>query len=127
MDEMIAYCGLMCHDCPTIKAHQENDTAAKKRIAAHWAEVYPAVFPEGIRWQEVTCDGCKSDGVRFFVCRDCKIRACARERGHSTCAACPEYESCQTMADYFLVAPEVKPVLDALRQGRDYHGYNTFK
>jgi hypothetical protein len=128
MEEMVAYCGLLCHDCPTIRATAENDAEAKARIAAHWTQVYPTVFPDGVRPEEVECTGCKSGGVRFFLCRDCKYRECAIARGVDNCALCPEYETCKLMQDYVAnVAPEVKPVLEAIREGRDYRGFDTFK
>ena len=38
MDNMIAYCGLVCSDCQAYVATQANDPAALERVAAEWRE-----------------------------------------------------------------------------------------
>jgi hypothetical protein len=42
MDKMIAYCGLVCTDCPAYVATQANDRDALERVAAQWREEYNA-------------------------------------------------------------------------------------
>lgn len=125
MAETIGYCGLLCHDCPTPRA---ADHAARQVIAAHWAASYPDLFPDGLAAESVRCAGCKGDEDALFgYCRSCAVRRCARSRGHDTCAACEEYETCATLAGFYAAAPEPKAVLDALRRGAAPDGIRTFK
>ena len=42
MNQMIAYCGLTCTDCPAYVATQENDREALENVAAEWREEYNA-------------------------------------------------------------------------------------
>ena len=126
--EMIAYCGLMCHDCPVVKAYETGDAAAKRAVADGWSKGYATLFPDGLSAEDVRCAGCKGDEALLFVyCRECRIRPCARERGHDTCAECDEYESCELLAGFFEAAPEPRAVLEAIRRGEPYEGIDTFK
>ena len=125
MDDMIGYCGLKCHDCPTPRA---TDHAAREQIAAHWAAAYPELFPDGLAAGSVRCAGCKGDEDALSgYCRTCEVRRCARARGHDTCADCGEYDACATLDAFFAAAPEPKAVLDALRSGAPVDGIETFK
>ena len=75
MDKMIAYCGLVCTDCPAYTATQENDQAALERVAAQWREEYNA---SDITVESVICDGWRGAGRRQL----CPLlRLCLRETG----------------------------------------------
>jgi hypothetical protein len=48
---------------------------------------------------DAQCDGCKAtSGRQIDYCNQCKIRACAIERGYETCAECDEMETCEIVA-----------------------------
>jgi len=126
--EMIAYCGLMCHDCPVVKAYESDEPEAKRVVAEGWSKEYPTLFPDGLPADEIRCAGCKGDDALLFVyCRECRVRPCARARGHETCAGCDEYDDCDILAAFFEAAPEPRAVLDAIRRGESYEGIETFK
>ena len=126
--QMIAYCGLMCHDCPVVKAEERRDEAARRAVAQDWSAAYATLFPDGLPVAEVHCGGCKGDEQALFVyCRECRIRPCARGRGHDTCAACHEYDGCRILSGFFEAAPEPRAVLEAIRRGESYEGIDTFK
>jgi len=110
-DRIIAYCGLVCTDCPAYIATQNDDQEALKRVAAQWSQQWNAdIAPE-----YCVCDGCLTDGGR--KCghwHECGIRACAMAKGVANCAHCPEY-ACEQLQGFFGFAPEAKAILDGLR------------
>ncbi|MEA3397854.1 MAG: DUF3795 domain-containing protein [Chloroflexota bacterium] len=113
MDEMIAYCGLVCSDCPAYIATQADDRAALERVAAQWREAFNA--PD-ITADSIICDGCLGDaGRKCSHCAECEVRACAVERGIVNCAHCAEY-ACDKLKGSFGFAPEAQAVLDEIKQ-----------
>lgn len=115
MNHMIAFCGLICTECPAYKATQADDDAARARVAEVWAEAFNA---EGLTAEDINCDGCLvNEGRLFSHCFECPIRACGRARGVVNCAHCADYESCEHVAGFFEMAPEAKAVLDEIRAG----------
>lgn len=92
MEEIIAYCGLICRGCPIYWATREKDQEKKNKMRVEIARQCKELdLPYAL--EDITdCDGCKTEGGTLFpACRDCKIRHCARERQLDNCAHCPEY------------------------------------
>ena len=86
MSEIIAYCGLMCSECPAYKATVADDMAMRKETAETWNKMFGAeVNPE-----DINCLGCNSD-VLFSHCNVCEIRACAREKALDHCGKCGDF------------------------------------
>ena len=113
MDKIIAYCGLVCSDCPAYIATQANDQAALERVAAHWREEFNA--PD-ITVEFVVCDGCLTDdGRKCGHCSECNIRACGVERGVVNCAHCSDY-TCEKLEGFFKFAPDARATLDGIRR-----------
>jgi hypothetical protein len=114
MDKMIAYCGLVCTDCPAYIATQANDRAALERVATTWREEFNAPH---LTADSVICDGCLgSEGRKFGHCFDCDMRACAMERDVANCAHCADY-ACETLEGFFGFVPEARATLDGIRAG----------
>jgi hypothetical protein len=90
-----SYCGLYCGACSIIKAYQ---TGIRDKFASFFAE------EAGL---ELKCHGCKSDTV-FVNCSNCKIRACAIDKGVERCLVCKDFPCNQFNAE------ELKNVLDSL-------------
>jgi len=117
MDKIIAYCGLVCSECPAYVATQADDHAALERVAAQWREEYNA--PD-ITVESVICDGCVTEGER--KCGhwyDCDIRACGMERGVLNCAYCDDYArhgGCEKIEGFFGFVPDARARLDGIRQ-----------
>lgn len=112
MTQMIAYCGLICTECPAYIATQANDRAALEQVAAQWSEEYDA--PK-LTADSVICDGCLgSMGRKFGHCFKCEIRACAMSRTVVNCAHCDDY-GCETITGFFGFVPEAKATLDGIR------------
>ncbi|OQY24673.1 MAG: hypothetical protein B6I35_00910 [Anaerolineaceae bacterium 4572_32.2] len=113
MDKIIAYCGLVCTDCPAYVATQSDDNAARERVAAQWREEFDA---PNITAEMINCNGCLSEtGPKFSHCAECEIRACSVERGVVNCAHCTEY-ACEKLEGFFGFAPDARVVLDGVRQ-----------
>ena len=91
-EDMIAYCGLDCANCPAHLAWKQDDDELRAKQAAEWAS--PG-FP--LTAKDINCVGCKVDAVpKFKFCSDCGVRACASSRGVVTCAHCEDY-GCDTL------------------------------
>ena len=113
MDRIIAYCGLICTDCPAYIATQADDHDALEQVAAQWREEYNA--PD-ITVESVICDGgLPGDGRHGSHCFECEVRACGIERGVVNCAHCADY-ACEKLERFFGFAPDARAVLDEVRQ-----------
>jgi hypothetical protein len=111
MEKMMAYCGLICTDCPAFIATQNNDDEARKKVAEEWSGHDAALKPE-----DINCDGCLADTERIFkFCNICEARKCGKEKGVANCAYCDDY-ACDKLGKIFKMAPEAKTRLDEMRK-----------
>lgn len=110
---MIAYCGLICTDCPAYIATKANDLEALQRVAKQWQEEFNA--PD-ITAESVICDGCvDAEGRHCSHWPECDVRACGWEHGVANCGHCADYP-CDKMERFFGFAPDARTVLDAIHQ-----------
>jgi len=112
MDKMIAYCGIVCTECPAFIATQQNDDAKRKEVAEMWSKQYKmSVKPE-----DINCDGCVSASRRLLnYCAICDIRKCGQNHGVVNCAYCSEY-ACEKLTKFHAVAPHAKASLEKIRK-----------
>jgi hypothetical protein len=110
-DRIIAYCGLVCTECPAYVASQADDREALERVAAQWREQF---YEPRITADTVICDGCLGEGRLSGYCSTCEIRACALERGVVNCAHCADY-ACEKLESFFPHASEARETLDRIR------------
>jgi hypothetical protein len=111
MGKIIAYCGLVCSECPAYVATQANDQKALDKIAEQWRTEYNA---PNITIDAVICDGCLDGGRKCGHCFECEIRACGMKKGVANCASCADY-ACAQLEAFFKMAPQARKVLDSLR------------
>ncbi len=112
MEKMIAYCGLICTECPAYIATQANDRKQLEKVAAQWSEQFNATLTA----DDCACDGCQATTERHMShCAECKIRACAIEKGVRNCAHCSGYP-CQELKEFFVYAPQAQASLKQIRQ-----------
>jgi hypothetical protein len=110
-EQMIAYCGLVCTECPAYVATQAGDMEALERVAAEWSEEFNATLTAA----DCLCDGCISGSERLSsYCGECEVRACALGRGVINCAYCDDY-GCEKITGFFNFAPDAKARLEEIR------------
>jgi hypothetical protein len=118
MDEIIAYCGLICEKCAIYLATREEDPKKKHELRAEIARIIKEIYKEQIKAEDVTdCDGCRIEGGRLFTgCQKCEIRKCARYNAIENCAHCDEYV-CEKLKVIFATEQKAKERLDKIRTG----------
>ena len=109
MPEMIAYCGLVCTNCPTYLATQANDNEARQRTA----ELYEKKFGLKFKPEDINCDGCLSVGGKLIgYCHSCEIRKCAINKDITHCAKCDE-QPCENLKKFHEFSSDAKAAFDA--------------
>jgi hypothetical protein len=113
VEEIVAYCGITCTECPAYIATQNDDQEGLKRTAEMWSEQ----FQSEIKPEEIICDGCLPGHTRYCShCAECEIRSCAIVRGVANCAHCDDY-ACEKLAGFLEHVPEAKAKLEGIRAG----------
>ena len=110
-DPMIAYCGLVCTECPAFLATQAGDEKKAQATADLWSRQ----FHHTLALDDVWCDGCLVGGKKCAHCAVCSIRACAQNRGVKNCGHCDEY-CCEELGKFLQVAPNARKTLERIRQ-----------
>ena len=112
MKELIACCGLNCAECDAQIATINNDDKLREATAEKWrAEYHVAEMTASM----INCSGCRMEGVKIGHCAECEIRNCARQKDYSTCADCPELETCPTVGWLLNHVPQAKVNLLSLK------------
>jgi len=112
MNRMVAYCGIVCSECPALLATQEDDDAKRKKVAEAWSKQ----FNMPVKPEDVNCDGCMSDSERIVAYANiCGIRKCAREKELENCAYCDEYP-CEKLTKWFSTVPQARTALEEIRK-----------
>jgi hypothetical protein len=111
MEKMVAFCGIVCSQCPVYLATKNDDDNARKEVAELWSKQ----FGFDMKPEDANCDGCQSKGGRLFShCQTCNIRLCGMDKSIENCAACPEY-ACRKLQDFHTLVPYARKTLDKLR------------
>jgi hypothetical protein len=111
MEKIIAYCGLICTECPAYKAHKNDDEQLRIKTAEEWSKMFKAK----LKPKSINCVGClETEGILFFHCMECKIRVCCQGKTIPNCAYCNDY-GCEHITEFFDFVPDAKKVLDDIR------------
>ncbi|MBL7073802.1 DUF3795 domain-containing protein [candidate division KSB1 bacterium] len=113
MKKMIAFCGIICTDCPAFIATQKNDDEERKKVAESWSTEKEILKPG-----DINCDGCLAVGERLIkFCEVCEVRRCGFEKNVENCAYCDEYpcEKLDKLMEY-IQTPEAKVTLEEIRR-----------
>jgi len=116
MNEIVAYCGLVCQGCPIYWASRETDAEKRQKLRIEIAQICNKQYRLELKPEDITdCDGCRAESGRLFSgCLKCDIRKCARQMGLENCAHCNEYV-CEKLQQFFVNDPGAKTRLDAVR------------
>ena len=91
MDEIIAYCGGICHTCAIFLATRENNDDQRHKMRVDIAQNIKELYGKEIEADDIAdCDGCRAEDGRIFN-KDCQIRKCAQEKDFESCTSCAEY------------------------------------
>lgn len=113
MNKIIAFCGLVCTECPAFLVTQKDSNAERKAVAEQWSKRYNT----DIKPEDINCDGCTStSGMIFNYCNVCEIRRCGKEKHIKNCAYCDEYP-CEKLNSFWAMAPHAKTTLEEIRKG----------
>ncbi len=111
-NDLIAVCGLDCSSCPAYLAWKNDDAALREKTAREWSKTYGFACTPAM----VNCSGCRTaEGPKIGHCAECKMRSCAMQRGHATCAACGELSTCAEIQGFLSKVPAAKANLERLR------------
>lgn len=110
---LFAPCGLDCAQCDAYKLTQADDQDGLETLLVKWRVEFSA---PNMTLADVTCDGCLAPSGRLGgYCSACQVRACAVEKGHTSCAGCDQY-ACEKLSGFFEMAPHAKENLEMLRK-----------
>lgn len=113
MKKIVAYCGIVCTECPAFIATKNDDNAKRKKTAELWSKQ----FGHTMKPEDINCEGCISDtGKKLAYCTVCEIRKCGREHKVVNCAYCQDY-ACEKLEEFFQMTPMSKNTLDKVRKG----------
>ena len=111
MEEIIAFCGLVCSECPAYLATIADDDGQRAAVAKRWSSEFDADIPP----ESIDCLGCHADDSSVFSHGlTCAMRLCGIKRGVETCAHCEDYP-CKHLEEFFLLVPDARARLDAIR------------
>jgi len=106
----IGACGLNCESCGARLAYINNDNEMRIKTAKEWSEMFNA----DIKPENVNCNGCMSEGIKFGHCTQCQIRSCVIDHKIANCAECSDFP-CTKINQFLEFATEAKENLDKLR------------
>jgi hypothetical protein len=111
MDEVIAFCGITCHECGAFLATRDDSDEKRAEVAQLWSKEFKA----DIKPEDINCEGCISDGENLFShTKVCEIRKCGKEKDIANCAYCSDY-ACEKLEKFFEMVPDAKKRLDGIR------------
>ncbi len=111
--ELTAVCGLFCPSCTVYIGTAEDPERLKKIAKLYGTE--PEV------WQ---CRGCRSDKRSYFCENQCKMVACAAEKGIDFCGECGEYP-CDELKTFQKARPHRLELWEAQKRIKDI-GYERW-
>jgi hypothetical protein len=109
--KILAFCGILCSECPAFVATQAGDEEALAKQAAEWSsEEYPLTAGD------LVCDGCIYTDKRVTkFCLDCDVRHCALEKGVENCAHCDDFP-CGKLEKPWSMSVDARTTLEEIRK-----------
>lgn len=112
-EKILAYCGILCNECPIYIATQNNDQKAKEELAVQCSNDRCKFEPE-----DMYCLGCfKVDVQKSKMCSHCEIRACAVQKDIVNCGECDQFP-CATVEKLIPADSEGRARLNQIKMSR---------
>ncbi len=112
MNNIIAFCGINCSECPAFIATQKNDENERKKVAELWNKEFKA----NLEPKDINCLGCLTDTEQVFnYCKICEIRKCGKGKKVENCAHCVDYP-CELLNKFLAQVPKAKNNLEEVRK-----------
>jgi len=86
MTAILSHCGFRCDLCLAYRPNVESDPSVRQLLSDGWHTYFEFRIPP----EQILCEGCTA-AMAQPLDSACPVRPCAIERGHDTCAACPDY------------------------------------
>ncbi len=99
-------CGLYCGVCSAFIATRDDPD----RLAV-------LAQRRGLTVDDMRCEGCRSKKLSSY-CKTCRLVACATERGHEFCSACPDFP-CDELRAFGRERPHRAEIMDDLERIRE--------
>ena len=110
--EYMAYCGLLCNECPVYIATETKDEETRARLAEEYSGNHIRFSAE-----DINCHGCFHEETGYSkICASCEIRNCARPKGLRNCGYCADYP-CTFIESHVPEGLENRALLDRLKKG----------
>ena len=110
-DKLMAFCGILCSECPAFKATLAGDEEALAKTAEEWSSDEYTLTAD-----DLLCDGCIYEDKRTAkFCLECTVRQCALERGVENCAHCDDFP-CDKLEKPWEMCVDAKTTLEEIRQ-----------
>lgn len=85
-EHLAGVCGLYCGACTAYRVRHDKERKDAGRILQSLAEQW------NVPVEQVTCEGCLSEGPRSPFCTECEIRRCAMtSNGVTRCSDCSKF------------------------------------
>jgi hypothetical protein len=108
----LAYCGLVCADCPAYQATQAGDHEALRDLAKEWS----AHTEDPLAPDDCICDGCLAlEGRHISHWGSCTIRMCATKQNVENCGWCEQYP-CELLEQFLVGLPHAKANLESVHR-----------
>lgn len=110
MQEILAFCGLTCTECPAYLATQNDNDEERRGVAETWSQQYNS----DINPEDINCDGCHPGHTQYFHhCSECDIPARGVAREVENCAYCDDY-FCDGLERFLGLVPAAQTRLDSI-------------
>lgn len=116
LSNLVSCCGLICQTCPIYWVKQENNEDARKKMISNIIKISKKNYNIELAESDINgCKGCrgKTSGL-FFLCKDCKIRACVEQKGLQYCSYCTDFP-CEHLGPLYKEDPNAQVRLELIR------------
>jgi len=121
--EDLTYCGFDCKSCDVYKATIHGDQEARMRAVESWTPIAREHWGmDTLDPSIIGCTGCRTTGPKFKGYGWCPTRACAQERGVSSCGLCPEWTTCARVSESIGDSTEARANLEMIAQSANKSG-----